>query len=159
MGTATPPPDTDETLDVVLGPMHDAWVEEVRRFLTPATTPSAPFWDRWSVVRYLDDQFQEHYRIETELVEELRPFTQPLVMERLRATADRVARLRLGLDRIGRRRGTATEFAAMADEFVKALELWCAEIEAVAHRIPREALTDEGRRLVAWLEAGPRTLA
>lgn len=148
-----------ETLDAVLGPTHDAWIEEVRRFLMPAITPAAPFWDRWAVVRYLADQFQEHYRIESALVEELRPFVAPDAVERLRIGGDRVARLRLALDRIGRRRGTAAEFSAMADEFLKALELWCAEIEIAGRRIRPAALPDEGTRLVAWLETGPRTAA
>jgi hypothetical protein len=158
MSAAAELPATREPLDAVLGPAHDLWVEEVRRFLTPAATPSAPFWDRWSVVRYLNDQFQEHYRTEVAFVEELRSFAQPLVLERLRATSDRVARLRLALDRIGRRRGTAAEFSAMGEEFLKALELWCAEIEAVAHRIRVDDLTEDGRRLLELLEAAHRTI-
>ena len=62
----------EETLDAVLGPTHDAWIEEVRQLLVPATTPVAPFWDRWSVVRHLDDQFLARFRVERALLSELR---------------------------------------------------------------------------------------
>lgn len=143
----------DTTLDAVLSPLHDAWVEEVRRFLIPATTPTAPFWDRWSVVRYLNDQFQERFEWERALVMELRPFVPQHDMETLWAGAERVARLRLALDRVGRRRGTAGEFAVVTDEFLKALQLWCAEIELAARRIGRDALAEEGGRILAHLEA------
>ncbi len=143
----------DSTLDAVLSPVHDAWVEEVRRFLIPATTPTAPFWDRWSVVRYLNDQFLERFGWERALVAELRPFVPQRDMDTLWTGAERVARLRLALDRIGRRRGTAGEFALVTDEFLKALQLWCAEIELVARRIERDALAEEGERILAHLEA------
>ena len=45
------------------------------------------------------------------------------------AGGERVAELRLTLDRVGRRRVTASEFARAVTDFLKALELWCAEIE------------------------------
>jgi len=145
---------TGETLDAVLSPTHDAWVEEARQFLMPATSITAPFWDRWTVVRYLDDQFFDHLRLETALVEELRPFVTPSEMAQLRAGGERVAQLRLALDRIGRRRGTAPEFAPVTDELLRALELWCAEIELIGRRIRRDVLPEEGARLLGHLEAG-----
>ena len=143
----------DTTLDAVLSPLHDAWVEEVRRFLIPATTPTAPFWDRWSVVRYLNDQFLERFGWERALLAELRPFVTQHDTDTLWVGAERVAQLRLALDRVGRRRGTAGEFALVTDEFLKALELWCAEIELAARRIERDALAAEGERILAHLEA------
>ena len=143
----------DTTLDAVLSPVHDAWVEEVRRFLIPATTPTAPFWDRWSVVRYLNDQFMERFGWERALVAELRPFVAQHDTDTLWTGAERVAQLRLALDRVGRRRGTAGEFALVTEEFLKALELWCAEIELAARQIERDALAEEGERILAHLEA------
>lgn len=146
-------------LDTVLSPLHDAWVEEARRFLEPAATASPPFWDRWSVVRYLNDQFQARYALERALLEELRPFLQAHHLDAIAAGEERVARLRLGLDRIGRRRGTAAEFAHLTGEFLTALELWCAEIELAVGHIEPGDLPEEGARILARLESAVRPTA
>lgn len=146
-------PETAEAgLDDVLGPLHEVWVEEARCFLDPASCSSAPFWDRWSVVRYLNDQFPARFTLEHALIQELRPFIERHHADALEAGAERLARLRLGLDRLGRRRGTATEFAPMVEELLLALELWCAEIELAVRGLRREDLTEEGSRLLAHLE-------
>jgi len=147
------------TLDTVLSPLHDAWVEEARRFLDPAATAAPPFWDRWSVVRYLNDQFQARFALERALIEELRPFLQVHHMDAIAAGEERVARLRLGLDRLGRRRGTAAEFAYMTGEFLTALELWCAEIELAVGHIEPGDLPEEGARILAHLESAVRPTA
>jgi len=47
---SVPPRSTDETLDAVLAPTHDVWVEEARQLLAPASAPGAPSWERWPVV-------------------------------------------------------------------------------------------------------------
>ena len=62
---------TDETVSAALGPVHDEWIKEARQFLLPATSADASFWDRWSAVRYLNDQYTERHRAESELVSEL----------------------------------------------------------------------------------------
>jgi hypothetical protein len=145
---------SEGTVDLVLSPAHDAWVEEVRRHLLPASEPGAPFWDRWSTVRYLDDRFTERFRLESALLDELTPYVTPITMAKLRAAAEWVAFLRLELDRIGRRRGTAAEFTAKTGEFLEALELWCAEIEFATHGIEVAQLPADGDRLLASLHAG-----
>jgi hypothetical protein len=147
------PPEGVVSLDALLSPMHDGWVEEVRRFLVPATTPNAPFWDRWSAVRYLNDQFLAHFTMQRTLLAELRPLIQPHHLDGIEAGTERVARLRLSLDRIGRRRGTAAEFALMADELLAALELWCAEIESAVRHVDAEHLPEDGARILALLES------
>jgi hypothetical protein len=141
-------------LGEVLGPLHESWVEETRCYLDPASCSSAPFWDRWSVVRYLNDQFPARFALEYELIRELRPFMERHHAETLEAGAERLVRLRLGLDRLGRRRGTSAEFAPMVEEFLLALELWCAEIELAVRTVQRRDLPAEGSRLLARLEAG-----
>lgn len=141
-------------LDEVLGPLHETWVEEARCFLDPGSCSSAPFWDRWSVVRYLNDQFPARFTLEHELVRELKPFIGRHHAEALEAGAERLAKLRLALDRLGRRRGTAAEFAPLVEEFLLALELWCAEIELAVRAVERDDLPAEGRRLLGHLEAG-----
>ena len=144
---------SEGTVDVALSPAHDAWVEEVRSCLVPATEPGAPFWDRWSTVRYLDDRFTDRFRMESALLDALTPHVTPIEMAKLRAGAEQVALLRLALDRIGRRRGTAAEFTAKTAEFLQALELWCAEIEFATHRVEVAALPAEGDRILASLHA------
>jgi hypothetical protein len=147
------PPEGAATLDAVLSPVHDGWVEQVRLFLIPATTSDAPFWDRWSAVRYLNDQFLTHFALQRTLLTELRPLIGPHQLDGIEAGAERVARLRLGLDRIGRRRGTAAEFALMADELLAALELWCAEIELAVRHVDAGHLPEDGARILALLES------
>ncbi len=147
----------EQPLDAVLRPIHTAWIEEARRFLEPALEPGADFWARWVVVRYLSDDFRERYRRERALVDELRSFLRPDVAERLLREGDRIFRLRLELDRIGRRRGTAAEFAAGTRDLLEQLGMWCAEIELAARGITRGALPAEGAELLVHLEAALQT--
>lgn len=155
------PPRSDGApgLDAMLSPVHDAWVEEVRRFLLPATTSAAPFWDRWSAVRYMNDEFVAHFALQRSLLTELRPLISSNHLDSIDAGTERVARLRLGLDRIGRRRGTSTEFALMAEELLAALELWCAEIELAVRQVDPDHLPDDGARMLAHLESMMRPVA
>jgi hypothetical protein len=133
----------DETLDAVLSPSHDAWVQEARGLLLPAI---APFWDRWSMVRYLTEGFLERFQVERALVRELQPFMTVREMNTLEAGGERLARLHLALDQISRRRPATTEFAAKTAEFIKALERWCAEVELACSGVHRDALPAEARR-------------
>jgi hypothetical protein len=144
---------TDETLTAVLSPTHDVWIEDVRQLLLPATVPNAGFLDRWSAVRYLDDRFAERFNTERALMAELLPFVTAREASMLEAGAGRVAGLHLALDRIGCRRGTAAEFARATAEFLKALELWCAQFELAAARVRPAALTAEGQRVLGQLTA------
>ena len=149
----------DASLNVVLSPTHDAWIEEARRVLVPSPTPDVPYWDRWSAACYLNDRFLERFRIERSLVSGLRLFVTIREMDMLEVGAERVARLRLVLDRICRRHGTAAEFVAMTPELLKALELWCVEIELTCGRFQRDAVPVEVRRLLDHLEAPPLRLS
>lgn len=63
----------DESLDAVLIATHDAWAEEARRHLLPATVPDVATWDRWSMVRYLNEGFLERFNVERALVRALQP--------------------------------------------------------------------------------------
>ena len=149
----TSAPHGEEPLDAVLRPIHTTWVEETRRFLDPAAEPGADFWTRWAAVRYLSDDFRDRYRRERALVDELRPSLRLDVADRLIREGDRLFRLRLELDRIGRRRGTAAEVAAGTRELLEQLGVWCAEIELAASRLTRDAIPAEAADLLAHLEA------
>jgi hypothetical protein len=142
----------EQPLAAALRPIHEGWLEDVRRHLDPALSPSAEFWTRWAAVRYLNDDFLTRFEWERALVDELRVFLVEDASERLRQEGARLARLRLEVDRIGRRRGTAAEVATASRDFLEQLGLWCAEIEAAAGKIPRGSLTMEGETLLAHLE-------
>ncbi|HET7471382.1 MAG TPA: hypothetical protein VFJ81_16990, partial [Gemmatimonadales bacterium] len=133
--------------------VHDAWVHEARCFLEPAMEPTADFWTRWAAVRYLDDDFRDRYELERGLLAELRPFLGPLTAERLAREGDRLIRLRLELDRIGRRRGTAAEVAGGARALLDQLMRWLAEIEQGVAGLTRDTLAPEGESLLAHMEA------
>ncbi|MEO6055230.1 MAG: hypothetical protein ABIQ49_00175 [Gemmatimonadales bacterium] len=154
----TSPSPAQQQLDTVLRPFHAAWIGEARCFLEPALDPHADFWTRWSAVRYLSDEFRGRYRLVRDLVEELRPFVRPDVAERLVSEGERVFKLRLEIDRIGRRRGTAAEMAAAIEALLEQLGVWCAEIEFAAGRLASSDLAPEGTDLLADLDAALRAL-
>jgi hypothetical protein len=143
----------EQTLDAVLRPVHNAWVAEARRSLEPALEPGADFWARWDAVRYLFEDFSERYRLERILVDKLCPLLRPDLGQRLQREGDRLFRLRLELDRIGRRRATAAEMAAGTRDLLERLGLWCAEIELATAEIPGRALPADALELLAGLEA------
>jgi hypothetical protein len=146
-------PRSEKPLDSVLRPIHNTWIEETRRFLDPALEPNADFWTRWGAIRYLSDDFRARYRLERALVDQLRPFLRLEVAERLLREGDRLFRLRLELDRIGRRRGTAAEVADVTRGLLEQLGVWCAEIELAAAGVTRDALPAEATDLLGHLEA------
>ena len=147
--TASP---AEQPLDAVLRLTHEGWLENVRRHLDPALDPGADFWTRWAAVRYLNDEFLDRFHWELALVDELQAFSTEDASERLRREGARLAWLRLEVDRIGRRRGTAAEMAAAARAFLDQLALWCAEIDACARGIPWEALTGDVGSFLLHLE-------
>lgn len=140
------------TLAEILGVAHETWINETEFFLAPATAPKASFWQRWTAVRYLADQFLAQYRRERLLLGELRPFLPPHVAEDLSREGEQIARLQGYLDQIGRRRGTARTVAVVARGLLEWLRCWCADIEAATWKIRRDVLPEEGKRLVAEIE-------
>ena len=136
----TAPARGDQPLDAVLRAIHDRWTKEARRFLEPTLEADADYWIRWGAVRYLADDFRNQFGWERDLVEELRPFLEPDQALRLAHETEGVARLALELDRIGRRRGTAEEFAAGTRALLVQLALWCAELELAAGALTRDDL-------------------
>ena len=155
--TQTPSPQGEQPLAEALRGVHDAWVREARSFLEPAMMPAADFWTRWAVARYLDDEFRDRYDLERGLLAELRPFIAPATAERVAREGDRVFLLRLELDRLGRRRGTAAEVAEGARHLLDQLVLWLAEVEQAAAGLTRDSLAPEGAELLAHLEASRST--
>lgn len=149
----------DQSLATVLRAAHDIWIRETALFLSPATKEEAPFWERWTAVRYLADQFQRPFQRERALVEEMRPFLPADIADRLVGEGERIAQLGQALDKVGRRRGTARTVAVASREFLQMLRQWCSDIELAAEQIRRDVLPEEGARLAAELETYGRTPA
>ena len=125
-------PNTTSFLGAELPGFHRLWITEARRFLAPALESGADFWTRWAAVRYLSDDFRERHAMELVLMHRLRPVLAEDVAARLVTGGDGVFHLRLEADRIGRRRGTAKEFAEGVAALLERLETWLAEIERAA---------------------------
>jgi hypothetical protein len=149
----------EPSLPHVLRTAHENWIRETTLFLSPATKEDAGFWERWTAVRYLADQFQGPFQRERALVHEMRPFLPVETADRLSGEGERIAQLGQALDKVGRRRGTARTVAVASREFLQMLRQWCTDIELAAEPIPRDLLAEEGARLVAELETYGQTNA
>jgi len=149
----------DGILAPVLRDAHKIWIRETTLYLWPVFVQEAPFWERWTAVRYIADEFLRQYHLERAFVDELRPFLPPGIADSLTRDGERIGRLQCELDRVGRRRGTAHTVSVISRRLLHLLRSWCADIEAAAGRIPRGLLPPEGNRLVADLELYARTHA
>jgi hypothetical protein len=141
-----------ETLAPTLRAAHEVWLREADRFLLPVATQEAPFWTRWTTVRYLADQFIAQYRRECALLVELHSFLPPDVAERLTLDGERIGRLVAELDEVGRRRCSGHALSVVSQTLLHLLRAWCADIEAAAGSIPLVVLTPEGRESLLHLE-------
>jgi hypothetical protein len=151
MTTLTPTIRTATTVGDVLAIMHEAWMEQVAGVLAPALSEDADFWSRWSVVRFLNDQFNDRFRLECALLDALRP----LVPE---GPARTLAAARAGLERtveelgiVGRRRATGLLTARLARRFIDQLALWCVEVELATGPIDTADLPPEPEQLLTSL--------
>jgi hypothetical protein len=139
-------------LGPVLDAAHKVWIAETDGYLNPIILREAPFWERWTAVRYLADEFMAQYRRERALLEELRPFLPGGVAQTLLDEGDGIEQLQQELDRIGRRRGTAQPVSRAARLLRDAVRAWCANIESAAREIDRSELPEEARRVLASFE-------
>ena len=142
----------DGILAPVLRDAHKTWIRDTTLYLWPVFVQEAPFWERWTAVRYIADEFLRQYHLERAFVDELRPFLPPHIADSLTRDGERIGRLQRELDRVGRRRGTAHTVSVISRRLLHLLRSWCADMEAAAGRIPRGLLPLEGNRLVADLE-------
>lgn len=149
--------DEDKPLASLLRTAHEIWIRETALFLSSAIKENAGFWERWTAVRYLADQFQRPFLRERALVNEMRPFLPAETGDRLSGQGERIAQLGQALDKVGRRRGTARTVAVASREFLQMLRQWCSDIEVAAEQVARDDLPQEGARLVAELETYGRT--
>jgi hypothetical protein len=131
---------------------HAIWIKEVETNLLPIITAESSFWERWTVVRYMADDFLAQYQRERSLLDALHPFLPVTLSESLSREGKRIANLQQELDRVGRRRGTSRTVSVAARDLLESLRTWCLEIEAAAERVQHEVLPDEGQRALEHVE-------
>ena len=140
-------------LSATLRDIHRLWMDDISDWLGPTLTPDADFWNGWSAVRYINDQFARQYRWECTLIAAILPFLRPSDAFILYATTAVLERTRRDLDHIGRRQGMTEVVSALADRFLRLLRTWLSEIERVTEGLTIDELPPDGRRVLAQLEA------
>jgi hypothetical protein len=133
--------------------LHRHWLSEAAEWLTPTLARDADFWNGWSAVRYLNDQFARQYQRECALVAAILPLLQPADAFSLCAATVVLERTRRDLDRLGRRQGMTEVVAALSCRFLKLLNVWLAEIERVTEELTINQRPGQGRQALAQLRA------
>ena len=141
-------------LGATLREIHRRWMDESSEWLTPTLAPDADFWNGWSAVRYINDQFDRQYRRECALIAAILPLLRPSDAFILCATTVVLERTRRDLDQLGRRQGMTGAVAALAYRFLTLLRTWFAEIERVTEELSLHELPLDGRRALAQLRFG-----
>lgn len=151
--TLTPQVERADTpaVTTTLSLVHDQWMERIARLLAPAMSPRATFWERWGAVRFLSDQFEDRFRLEAELAENLGELLTPSVRVRLRGARVALERSRGDLMAVGRRRGTGAQVALLARRFLDQARRWCATLELATAGLDAGDLPVESRTLLARL--------
>jgi hypothetical protein len=149
----TTPLNVAPPLSAKLRDIHRRWMDESSEWLGPTLVPDADFWNGWSAVRYINDQFDRQYRRECALIAAIIPLLRPSDAFILCATTVVLERTRRDLDQLGRRQGMTEVVAALAYRFLKLLRTWFAEIERVTEELTLDELPLDGRRALAQLRA------
>lgn len=144
---------TATTVGDVLGTVHETWMEQVATFLAPALGEEADFWSRWSVARFLSDQFGDRFRLECALLDALDPLMPDEPTRTLAAVRAGLERTMEELGTVARRRSTGLLTARLARRFIDQLALWFVEGELATGRIETGELPPEPSRLLTSLQA------
>lgn len=142
-----------DSLETILAPIHDQWIAQVGQMLAPALAPRATFWERWGVVRYLTDRFDNRFRLECALIDGLNGLLSPEAAGRLNSTRVALESIRARIACLGRRRGTGGVVAGFAGRLIEQLKLWCAQVEFATRPLSHEDLDQESHRLLERLKA------
>jgi hypothetical protein len=151
MTTLAPTTRTATTVGDVLAIVHEAWMEQVAAVLAPALSEDADFWSRWSVVRFLNDQFNDRFRLECALLDVLGPLVPDGAARTLAVARAGLERTMEELGIVGRRRATGLLTARLARRFIDQLALWCVEVELATGPIETADLPPEPERLLTSL--------
>jgi hypothetical protein len=112
------------------------WLDETKEWLSPALAPDADFWNGWSAVRYLNDQFDRQYQRQLAFVKAILPLVSPADGFVLRTKTAELEMVRRTLDRLGRQQGMSKIVAAASSHFLELLEDWFGELQGVTGGSP-----------------------
>jgi hypothetical protein len=118
--------------------IHALWLAETRHAFRPACTESATVWDRARAVTYLRERFTPRFRAEREAATALAELLEPAKGSALGAAGDMVEAQCERLAWLATFHQKATEFTAVANALLLALEDWCDQLDVAADRV-REA--------------------
>jgi hypothetical protein len=104
-------------------------MDETSQWLRPTLAPDADFWNGWSAVRYINDQFDRQYWRKCAVAAAILPLLRPSDAFILCATTGMLERTRRDIDQAGRRQGMTEVVATLVYRFLKLLRTWLAEIE------------------------------
>jgi len=147
VATGSPP-----TVRAALRDIHHMWMRDTLQWLAPTLSPRADFWDGWSAVRYINDQFDRKYRRQRTLVKAILPLLQPADAFLLRSATTELELMRRHLNRMAGRRNMMEVVAAASCRFLELLGAWFNELERVTDGLTRADLSVQGRRALARLE-------
>jgi hypothetical protein len=133
-------------LTVKLSHIHRRWMEETSQWLGPTLATDADFWNGWSAVRYINDQFDRQYRRKCAVVGAIIPLLRPSDALILCATTGMLERTRRDIDQAGRRQDMTELVATLVYRFLKLLRTWFAEIERVTAELTIDELPPDGQR-------------
>lgn len=153
MTTMMPDVLTTPSVGSVLADLHEDWMREIADTLSPALGETADFWSRWTIARFLDDQFASRFRLERNLVVAIAPLMAPGTAEGLAAAARGVERTATALIEAGRRRGSRALTARLTQRLIDGLALWCVEVEMAMAELEESDLPPLGATLLARLRA------
>jgi hypothetical protein len=136
-----------------LGEIHRQWLDETREWLAPAMAPDADFWNGWSAVRYLADQFERLYRRQLAFVKAMLPMCSSSEAFALAITTVRLERARRNLDQLGRQQGMVEVVAAACAHFLDLLEAWFEELQRLIQGLTRAELPVAAQQALAQLQA------
>jgi hypothetical protein len=144
-------------LSATLRHIHRRWMDETSEWLSPTLVPDADFWNGWSAVRFLNDQFDRQYRRTCALIGAILPLLPPTDAFILRARTVVLERTRRALDHFGRRQGMTKVVAALTYRFLKLLRTWFAEIERVTAELTLHEPWPDGFRALVRIRPLPQT--
>jgi hypothetical protein len=153
MTTISPAVRTAATVGEVIGAVHEIWMEQVATFVTPALSEDSDFWTRWSVARFLSDQFRDRFRLERALLDSLGVLVPLEATQALAEVGARLERTGEELAIVARRRATGLLTARLARRFIDQLALWYVEVELATDQIETVDLAPESGRLLTGLQA------
>jgi hypothetical protein len=137
----------------MLRDIHRQWLDETKDWLSPALAPDADFWNGWSAVRYINDQFDRQYRRQLAFVQAILPLLSPADGFVLRTKTAQLERVRRTLDRLGRQQGVSRIVAAACSYFLELLEDWFGELQRLTREFARADLPTQARRALAQLKS------